>query len=213
MLLRDFVCENMKIIGITGGIGSGKSVVSRILRCNGYPVYDCDMEAGLLMTGNSRLKGELTDILGDEAYDFQGNLNRKYVAEKIFNNIQIRREVNRVVHQAVKEDFLKKCRNIVEDKVFVESAILWSSGLEELCDSIWMVVAPVEVREQRVMKRNGLGKEEIRKRIESQTKEFEELDKGKVKIVNNYDNSPLLEEILQLLNLTQNKEILCLEKF
>ncbi|MDE6769057.1 MAG: dephospho-CoA kinase, partial [Muribaculaceae bacterium] len=142
------------IVGITGGIGSGKSVVSRILRLKGFCVYDCDTEARRLMECDGKVKEEIVRILGAEAYvetageekrglvggRDAGNawiLNRGYVASKIFNDSRLRDEVNAVVHKAVAEDFLSYAKE-KGGMVFCETAILATSHMDRLCGSIWI---------------------------------------------------------------------------
>ena len=94
----------VEIIGITGGIGSGKSVVSRILRCCGFTVYDCDSEAKKLMTCNYMVKDCLINLFGDSVYHPSGELNKTLIADKLFSDNDIRVQVNAIVHRAVRND-------------------------------------------------------------------------------------------------------------
>lgn len=201
----------MKIVGITGGIGSGKSVVSRILRLNGAKVYDCDTEARSIMESDPCVVRELTAILGASAYKEGGGLDRRYVAEKIFTDEVLRSLVNGVVHKAVREDFLHKASSW-GDLSFCESAILATSHFDKICDEIWYVTAPEDERIIRVMKRDSLSEEEIRKRIDTQRKEFDCLPKEKVIEIRNGDNDLLLPCIYKLIEII-NSESICLEKF
>lgn len=187
-------CE---IIGIAGNIGAGKSVVSRILRCNGFTVYDCDREASLLMVMDLSLRRKLSEILGEECYLSDGRLNKAYVSEKIFSETGYRERVNGVVHEAVREDFLRIAA-LTSGKVFVESAIMTTSGLDKLCDRIWIVDAPEDVRLRRVMSRNGMSEGEVRNRMESQQGELSLLPVDKVEIVRNDDVSGVLGRVLGL---------------
>lgn len=200
------------IIGITGGIGSGKSVVSRVLRLNGEQVYDCDTEARRMMESDVRLIDELLNILGDEAYGNDRKLNRRYIAEKIFYDEHMRFRVNRVVHRAVKDDFMQYARHWGR-RVFCESAILTSSGFDNICDKIWLVTAPEEERIQRIMLRNGLSREEIIKRMASQNGEFDLLPDDKVVVFRNGDADMLLPQIFGLIKTNIIEEEICLEKF
>lgn len=186
-------------IGITGGIGSGKSIISRIVRSNGFPVYDCDSEAKRIMTSDIFVKKELKEILGDETFNSKGSLNRNFVSNKIFHNIELRNKVNHIVHEAVKKDFFEFSESL-NGPAFVESAILFTSGIDRICNEIWMVTALETIRLERVIKRNGFSSEEVEKRMLSQQKEFESIDgKKTIKIVNN-GNNPILPEIISLLN-------------
>lgn len=205
------------IIGITGGIGSGKSVVSRILRLNGYRVYDCDMEAGRLMVSEVGVINRLIDILGEEAYISDGGhneqrrLNKKYLSENIFRDSTIRHLVNEVVHKAVKNDFFTYA-GLMGGIVFCESAILSTSNFDTFCDKIWMVTAPESERIQRVKHRNSLSEDEVRMRMEAQKSEFDNLPENKVDVIFNGNDDLLLPQIHKLLGNTKIEEI-CLEKF
>ena len=190
------------LIGIAGGIGSGKSVVSRILRLKGFRVYDCDTRAKQLMTESESLRKEIVRIAGEESYSADGSLNRKFLSECLFSNKEVRRDINMVVHRAVRDDVESFAAATEEDApVFVESAIMAESGLTESCDAIWLVTAPETVRIDRVMKRNGLSHQEILNRIEAQKKETEKLmECGKrIVMIENDDNSSLLSQLAKLI--------------
>lgn len=189
---------DVKKIGITGGIGSGKSVVARIVRSNSFPVYDCDSEARRIMEKDPAVAQQLKAILGEECYDEGGNLNRPYVASKIFGNPEYREAVNKVVHSAVRNDFIRFAER-ARGKVFVESAILGSSGLADLCDEIWLVEAPEEERISRVKLRNGLSEEAVKERMAAQISEMESLPNEKIRHIDNADNAALLANVLPLI--------------
>lgn len=184
-------------IGITGGIGAGKSVVSRLLRLRGYPVFDCDTEARRLMEDDDELKRSLTRLLGNEAYS-DGRLNREYVAAKIFPDHALRSEVNRLVHASVREAysvFMKKR----EGSVFIESAILATGGLIPMVDEIWLVDAPKPVRRKRVAQRNGLSEDSIEARMVAQEREFDSLPKERTHIIDNDGEASLWSQVKGLL--------------
>lgn len=157
----------MKIIAIAGGIGSGKSVVSQILRKLGYSVYDCDSEAKSLMNRSCEIKRDLQTAFGD-IVGADGNINSKKLAGIVFADKSALNRLNGIVHPRVKTDILEWCRSKNADKVFVETAILEESGLGDIVDEVWQVYAPIDVRIARVMKRNNMTEEEVRSRIESQ---------------------------------------------
>lgn len=203
-----------KIVGITGGIGSGKSVVSRILRLNDFPVYDCDIMARNIMETDSGMIAALIDILGKETYDCRGCLDRNYVSGKIFSDRELLEKVNSTVHLAVREDFLRFADRQVSDFVFCESAILGTSGFVQMCDEVWNVCADDDVRISRVMKRNGLSKGDVEKRMENQKNEDRALIGFPVVTLWNNPDSCLLEEVLKMTRKNNiNTEIKCLEKF
>ena len=187
----------VEIIGIAGSIGAGKSVVSRILRCNGCHVYDCDREASSLMSKDSELRQQLKNILGERCYIREGTLDKRYVSSRIFCDSKVRDEVNRVVHKAVKNDFMRYI-STKSGKVYVESAIMSTSGLDQLCDKIFIVDAPADIRMKRVMARNNLPEEEVRRRMKTQNNELASVDMKKVVVIENDDNSRVLEKVIHL---------------
>ena len=188
--------ENITI-GITGGIGSGKSVIARILRCNGFIVYDCDSEARELMNSSLSLKNALKEKFGEDIYLPEGTLDRKKLASIIFYDAEEREYVNGIVHEAVRQDILK-LRKEKPGYFFIEAAILGSGGLAPFCDSIWVVEAPLEERYERVKSRDTLSYEEIEKRIESQKKELTLLRNDNLIYIMNDGKHPVLPEVLKL---------------
>lgn len=193
-----------RIIGLTGGIGSGKSVVSRILRLNGYTVYDCDSEASHIMNQDESVREKLIDIMGIQCYQENGILNRCYVASKLFNDDSIRAKVNAVVHEAVKEELLNLVRKSPDDIVFCESAILATSGIDRQCYSIWIVDAPESLRIERVMARNGLSRKQVLERIRTQQNELNSLNAPSIEFI---DNSGCQSVVAEVKALCKNTDI------
>ena len=191
--------ENITI-GITGGIGSGKSIVSRILRCNGIFVYDCDSEAKYLMKNTPYLKRDLISFLGKEIYLNNGELNRKYLAQRLFSDSNLRTKVNIIVHEAVRKDILSK-REKIKGWFFIESAILATAKLDSYCDKIWVVTASLQERIKRISKRDCLSDDEILKRIESQNQEISFLPWDKIVMIENNSDNQLLLKVLNLINI------------
>lgn len=184
-------------IGITGGIGSGKSVVSRVLRCNGFKVYDCDCEAKHLMVRSEKVRSALEKEIGKNIYYSDGNLNRAALASIIFNVPKARKRVNQIVHTAVRED-IKNRQDRTKGKFFIESAILASGGIAGMCNEIWIVDAAEEIRKHRVLKRDNLTEAEIEKRIATQRQETDLLTHRHCVLLDNGGRNPLLKEILKL---------------
>lgn len=156
-----------KRIAIIGGIGSGKSVVSQILRVMGFPVYDCDAEAKRLMDNSQKIKSRIVDAFGEESL-LNGQLNRPYLATMVFGHPENLKKLNGIVHPEVHADFEQWVSECNADAVFVETAILFESGMDALIDEIWLVDAPEDIRVARVVKRNGLPVEQVQARIRSQ---------------------------------------------
>lgn len=186
-------------IGITGGIGSGKSIVSRILRCNGFPVFDCDAEAKGIMVRNHDVKDSLISGLGGDIYDPSGELNRQKLASLIFSDSEKRNFVNGIVHKAVRDE-INDWRKKIDGYFFIESAILMTGGISSICDYIWLVISPDRVRYERVKKRDNMTFSEISRRMKSQGKEFENIPKQKEVLIENDGQHPLLKYILELTN-------------
>ncbi len=153
---------------ITGGIGSGKSVVTRVLAVMGYPTYDCDSRAKWLMQHDSHLRNRLSDLLGEDIYDAQGQLMRNMMASRIFGDKQLLESVNAVVHPAVRTDIERWANACHSKRVFVETALLDESGLRNVAHDTWLVDAPLAVRVERVMLRSNLSVDEVNSRIRAQ---------------------------------------------
>lgn len=192
----------MKKIGITGGIGAGKSVVSRGLRSLGFPVYDCDSRAKALMEDSPELKFEMSARWGMEAILLSGAINRGFVASVIFNDAGEREWLNGEVHRLVEADFSEYCEAKEREGfgfVFIESAIIHTSGLDRRCDLIWLVEADADVRTARAFARGGVTMEDIGNRIRVQQSEFDSLPITKVRVIENNPDSELLSRIKILL--------------
>ena len=161
----------MKVIkvGITGGIGSGKSVVARILRVLGYKVYDCDKSAAGILLSDMSVRAALVDLLGDDIYLHDGQLNKAKMSGMLFNSPSVRADVNAIVHPAVIADFIRWAEMHSADRLlFVESAILAESGLISAVDKSIMVSAPRSERRERVASRDNISVAQADERIASQ---------------------------------------------
>lgn len=155
-----------KLIAITGGIGSGKSVVSEMLRAAGFHVYDCDREARRIMDSDRAMLERIFSEVAPEARSADGSLDRKALAAAVFADADKLACLNRIVHGAVRADLLR--RSALHRVMFFESAILYSSGFYTAATAIWEITAPMEVRIERVIRRNGASREEVEARISSQ---------------------------------------------
>lgn len=188
----------MKRIGITGGIGSGKSVVSSLLRVMGYPVYDTDSEARRLMNASPELRRQIAEAFGDDIYT-DGSLNRPLLASRAFGHPDRVARLNAIVHPAVRLDFDRWSRGCKAGICFVESAILYESHLDRLVDEVWLVTAPETLRVERVQQRSGLTADEVRSRMASQMDE-EERRRRATHIICNDGRQSLIAAVLSLLN-------------
>ena len=170
-------------VGITGGIGSGKSTVCRMLAERGIALYDADSRAKELMSTSEPLRRALIENFGAETFTADG-LNRAYLAEMVFNNAEQLRLLNSLVHPAVIADFEAWAEGQEGSYVIFESAILFESGLESKVDSVVAVMAPESLRVERVMARDGHTREQVMARINNQMSDDERSDRAKYSIIN-----------------------------
>ena len=167
------------IIGITGGIGSGKSTIARALAARGYAVYDCDKEAKRIIAENHDVRQQIIALLGPEAFSINPSLseaeqsviyNTSYVAQRVFAEPELLEKLNHIVHPAVKEDIRQQAlpavcqqsglsakRSVSKAVLFIESAILYEAGLDSICDKIFVIEAPEDIRIARTIARDYHG--------------------------------------------------------
>ena len=185
-----------ELIAITGGIGCGKSIVSLILKEIGYEVYDCDWKAKYLMDNSPTIKDCLKSTFGNDII-IDGTINRVKLANIVFNNKEKLVKLNNIVHSSVKEDLISwKLENSHKKLLFVETAILYQSGLDSIVDEVWEVNAPLEIRIERVMKRNNISRQDVLSRIESQ--KYEILAQADY-IITNDDKVAILPQLVTIL--------------
>lgn len=180
-------------IGITGGIGSGKSTVAKIFEAFGIPCYYADSNAKRLMVEDDEVKSDLIAYFGEELYP-EGVLNRAWLAQKIFESEEDRQFVNGVVHPAVAKDFEKWADEQSAPYVLREAAILFETGGYKSSDANILVTAPEEVRIERVMNRDGVDRQSVVARIRSQ---WSDEHKSKLAdfIILNDGNSTLIPQV------------------
>lgn len=183
-------------VGITGGIGSGKSTVCRILAEHGVAVYDADSRAKELMSSSEALRAALIENFGAECFTAEG-LNRAYLAGRVFSDAEQLRVLNDLVHPAVMADFEAWAEAQEGSYVVFESAILFEAKLEDRVDATVAVMAPEELRVERVMGRDGATKEQVLARIHNQMSDDERADRAKYGVVN-IDVEDLEEDVVQL---------------
>lgn len=170
-------------VGVTGGIGSGKSTVCDMLAARGIAVYIADTEAKRLMSSDETLKRDIVALFGDDAY-LHGELNREFLASRAFCDKEALQRLNSVVHPAVMRDFAAWAEAQEGDYVVLESAILFEAGLEASVDATVAVMAPVELRLERAMRRDGADREKIEERMRNQMSDDERSERAKYAIVN-----------------------------
>lgn len=180
-------------IGITGGIGSGKSIVSKIIESLGFTVFNSDLEAKNIINNNQEVRQELIEICGNKIYNSSG-LNRELLAKKIFSDDSLREKVNSIVHPRVREAFDQLCKKNKKELIFNEAAILIETGAYKQFDKIILVTAPEQVRIDRVAKRDNVSESDVRARMAKQWSDDKKSDFADV-IINNDSTEPLLIQI------------------
>lgn len=172
-----------KIVGLTGGIGSGKTTVAQIFKSLDVPVYNADEEAKLLMQNSTAIQQELINLLGEDCY-INGQLNRSFVASRVFTNPRLLEKINAIVHPKVAAHFEQWCSNQNAPYVIKEVAILFETNTQHLFDFIITVTAPVETRIQRVMDRDHKSKKEVMSIMNNQLPDSDKINQSNFVIFN-----------------------------
>lgn len=188
----------MKLIAISGGIGSGKSVVSHILRLLGYGVYDCDSRAKSLMNRSTEVKQELREAFGDDVITPNETINREVLSEIIFGDADALKKVNAIVHPRVVAEILELASKCSDEYFFFETALPQESGLDKVADAVWLVTAPEEQRIERVQKRNGFSRQQVIARIASQ--DYSNIQNDRIEYIINDENESLIRQIINHIN-------------
>lgn len=185
-------------LGITGGIGSGKSTVSELFTLLGIPVYIADKESKRLTETSVVIKEQLIALFGEELYQ-DGVLNKALLASYIFNDTEKLEKVNKIIHPVVGNDFNKWVElNKTSKIVAQEAAILFESGFDKLVDKVIVVYTPLEMRIERTMKRDGVSREKVLERIQNQMSDEKKVELSDFVIVNDGTLS-LIEQVLDVI--------------
>ena len=196
-----------KIIGITGGIGSGKSTVSKFIEELGFPVYDSDFWAKELVNVDENLKSRVIELLGEESYDENGKYYRKFVAEKVFDHQELLLKLNQIIHPAVKIHFENWVNAQNAEFVFKETALLFELKLNESCYQSILVTADENIRIKRVMDRDGRTYREVKEIIDKQMPEVDKVKLADFVIQNNTDLESLKEFTQQVIDELQRMDL------
>jgi dephospho-CoA kinase len=185
-------------VGLTGGIGSGKTTVARVLELLGVPVYTADARGRWLSDNDPQVVGGIRSIFGPEAYTAAGTLDRKYVAGRVFADAALLGRLNRVVHPAVRADYRRWLEGHAEAAYTVmESAILLEGGFAREMDRIVVVTAPLALRVARTMQRDAMEESAVRARIAAQMDDRERVAKADF-VLHADDRELLIPRILEL---------------
>ena len=187
----------MKKIGLTGGIGSGKTTIAHILEAMSYPVYYSDVRSKELCDQDEGIRSKLILLCGEKAYE-DGNLNRSYLSECIFSNPELRIKVNEIIHPVVRNDYEAWTAQQTSPLIFNEAAILFETGAFKQFDAVVLVCAPVPQRIERVMMRDLCDKASVEKRIQSQWSDEQKRSLTNYYIENNGIH-PILIQVEELL--------------
>lgn len=190
----------MKLIGLTGGIGSGKSTVAGLFRTLGIPVYESDVRAKTLMNGDNELREQILHLFGNEAYTNDQHLNRSFLASKAFSDPELLKQLNAIVHPAVYKDlqhWAKEEAQLSAPYLLQESAILFEENLISRLQAIVLVVASEETRIHRVMKRDELTEEQIRDRMKFQWPDEKKIPLSDF-IIYNDGERPLIAQVMDI---------------
>lgn len=185
-------------VGLTGGIGSGKSTVAQLLEVLGVPVYYADDRAKQIMNTKIEVVAQIKQLLGEEAYQNKV-VNRTFVAQMVFNDKVLLQKLNQIVHPAVKNDFEQWCRLNSNSKIVVqEAAILFENGGFKKFDKMILVTAPVETRINRVMLRDQVSKDKVMERMNNQWADEQKIELAD-KIIVNDDKQSVIEQTIKLI--------------
>ena len=174
-----------KLIGLTGGIGSGKTTVAKFIEEMGFTVYNSDYWAKELVNVDSHLKSEIIQLLGENAYDENGKYNRTFVSSVVFNNDELLQKLNKIIHPAVKKHFENWLSAQTSEFVFKETALLFELKLNESCYKSVLVTADDNIRIKRVMDRDGKTYREVEAVMQKQMPEKEKIKLADFVIENN----------------------------
>jgi len=194
--------SDIVFVGLTGGIGGGKSLIAKIICSFGFPVYVSDFEAKRLMENDFSVKKQLLENFGNEVF-INEKLNTNFLAQKVFSDKNSLEKINKIVHSAVFKHFFEWAENKKQKIVFMESAIIFENSLEKYFDKIISVISPQEVRIQRVMQRSNMQRDEIEKRISNQHSNEILTEKSDFVIINN-EKEALLPQIIKILDELKN---------
>jgi len=183
-----------KIIGLTGGIGSGKTTVAKFIEDCGFPVYYSDDRAKDIVNDNEDLKIRIKELLGSDSYDENGLYNRKFVAEKVFNSKDLLHSLNEIIHPAVRLDFEDWVKKQTKYLIFKETALLFELQLNKQCYRSILVTAEDNIRIKRVMDRDGKTYREVQSVMEKQMPEKEKIKLADCIIYNNTNLDDLKDQ-------------------
>lgn len=187
----------MKCIGLTGGIGSGKTTVARIFSMLDVPIYNSDDAGRKITNKNPQVKSAIKNQFGADIFDQNDNLNREKLSSIVFNDSSALSKLNAIIHPAVANDFKIWCANQSSPYVIKETAILFEHGLDKYLDGVIVVEAPDELRIKRVMHRNGITEDAVRQRIQQQLPQDDLISRADW-VIHNNEEQLLIPQVLEI---------------
>ena len=188
----------MKKIGITGGIGSGKTIICDVFRLLGVPVYNADNIARDLQQNDSNVRNALIELLGKDIYNASGVLDRENMAHLIFNDKELLAKVNQIIHPAVRENFNEwAVKHYREEYILYEAAILFESDYYKELDLNILILTDEDIRVKRVIKRDNLSEQSVRERIKNQMPDQDKIRLADY-IINNNEKQLIIPQVLEL---------------
>ena len=195
---------NQKIFGITGGIGSGKSLICKVFSTMNIPIYDADSRAKYLIINNLSLKKSIKSLLGESSYKPSGDYNRTWVASQVFNNPDLLKQLNSLVHPCVHrdaQDWVKKYPK--SPFLLYEAALMKAAGDSNVFEKVIVVNAPIALRIKRIKQRDNRSEQEIKDIIARQITDEERLKIADY-VIENDDKQPILDQVLALFEILLN---------
>ena len=186
----------MKIIGLTGGIGSGKTTISKLFKAMGVPVYISDTQAKKILKSSKVVKSKVTTLLGDKAYA-NGVPNPDYIAQLVFNDAELLAGLNAIIHPKVHSDFKQWAKKQDAPYCIKEAAILFENGGFAMCDATILVVAPRHIKIERVLKRDQTSLSNIEQRMENQWEDQKKIPLASY-IVENIDMASTKKQVQKI---------------
>ncbi len=188
----------MKLIGLTGGIGSGKTYCAGLFEHLGIPVYNADREAKRLMNENQKIRKDIVAVFGEEAYTNDGQVNRTYLAKKVFGHPTELEKLNKLIHPVVRQDFIEwGSQQVGHPYIIQESAILFETGSYKFFDKVILVDAPRAIRIERVTKRDGINREAVEARMKHQWSSEKKRFLADY-VIDNDGSSPTLRQVFNI---------------
>ena len=191
-------------LGITGGIGSGKTTVCRLFELLGIPVYYADEESKKLLDADKQVKEQVVKVFGDSILNDAGIIDRKKLAEIVFNNKEQLEKLNTILHPAVGLHFENWQKKQTSPYILKEAAILFESGAFKQVDKVLTIITPLELKIQRTIKRDGISREEVINRMQHQMNDEEKVKRSDF-VIKNDEQELLIPQVLDLHNQLVNK--------